>query len=491
MSIFLTKTQFLQANQCLKAIWLQVHQPELAAPFDTHSQAIMAEGREVEYAAHRLFPNGKLISNESNSLDLQLELTQEELKSGTRTIFEPAFKYQNIFVRSDILNRVGNSYELLEIKSSSSLKRIFFTDMAIQYYVLKNSGLDIRKMKLIHINTAYIRNKKLDLDELFEIKDITGEAHLRLDKIIDKLEQVQIIINGKKPNIQIGPHCNNPYECRFKAHCWQDIPEYSVFNLANTKSEHKFTLYRKNILEIKDVPKEYPLQKNAYLQVICEKTGQEIISQNDIANFLSKLSYPLCFLDFESFQKAIPPFENTKPYQQIPFQYSLHVQNSPGSEPEHFEFIGNPGEDPRDKLIKQLTTDIPINACVIGYGSFEKQIIVTLANQFPNFAPILNRISASLIDLMHVFQKKYYYSKEMKGSYSIKNVLPALVPELSYDNLAIRNGGTANQAYASLSEISDPAESDQKKKQLLEYCKLDTLAMVKIVDKLRSKVPGT
>jgi hypothetical protein len=249
----------------------------------------------------------------------------------------------------------------------------------------------------------------------------------------------------------------------------------------------KYELYREGIISINDVPLDYPLNKNNKLQLDVHKSGKAIIDKKAIKNFLSDLSYPLYFMDFETFQPAVPLYDNSKPYQQIPFQYSIFLKKNKNSEAEHYEFLAEPGIDPRLKFIENLLKVTKNKGDVLVYNkTFEITRLNEIARDFPEYGEEIEKLISRIKDLMIPFQKKYYYSPEMKGSYSIKAVLPALVPELSYDNLEINEGGLASVAYESLQTETDLMFIAEIKQQLLEYCKLDTLGMVRILEKLET-----
>jgi len=287
--------------------------------------------------------------------------------------------------------------------------------------------------------------------------------------------------------LDIGLYCNAPYECDYKEHCWEHIPEVSVFDLNFLAKGEKFELYYKGIVEFADVPKDYGLNHSQNLQVEAELTGREFVEQDKIREFLRTIHYPLYFLDFETVSYAIPPFEGLRPYQQIPFQYSLHFLDSEEGELKHEEFLAEAGTDPRETLATRLISAIPEEACILTYNcGFEKGIIRKLAGQFPQYFDRLMSIHSQIKDLMVPFQRKHLYTKAMKGKYSIKYVLPALVPELNHDQLEISDGMTASNTFAALHLVQDKSKVDEIRQNLLEYCKLDTLAMVKILDKLRS-----
>jgi len=294
----------------------------------------------------------------------------------------------------------------------------------------------------------------------------------------------KIMLKGGIPKTDIGLYCREPYDCDFMGHCWRHIPEGSVFEIKGSRA-FPFTLYKNNILFMKDVP-VYMLSPAQRLQVEASAEKKTIVSKELIKEFITSLWYPQCFLDFETFSSPIPPLDGTRPYQQIPFQYSLHIVEKEGSNPVHREYLADPEEDPRRKLASKLLSEIPEGACVIAYvASFEKGVLEDLAEYLPEFRSRIKIITEHLIDLALPFQKRYIYDWRFRGSYSLKVVLPVLAPDLSYDAMEIHDGGMAMQAYEKMRTSEDPVEIQKIRNALLEYCMLDTLAMVRIVKKLK------
>ena len=287
------------------------------------------------------------------------------------------------------------------------------------------------------------------------------------------------------PNIDIGEQCYNPYTCGFFNYCRKHIPENSVFDFSGMHLAKKYELYRDGIINLNDVPEGYSLSKNNQLQLDVYKNNKPVTNKKAIKAFVSDLKYPLYFMDFETFQPAVPLFNNSKPYQQIPFQYSVFLKKVKNSKPSHFEFLAEPGDDPREKFIENLLKVTREKGDVLVYNkSFEITRLKEIARDFPEYADEIDKFILRIKDLMVPFQKKYYYAPGMKGSYSIKAVLPALVPELSYNALEINEGGLASIAYESLQTETDLMFIAEIKQQLLEYCKLDTFGMVRILEKL-------
>ena len=374
----------------------------------------------------------------------------------------------------------GKSYE---VKSSTEVKDINIYDAAFQYYVLSSLGMEISDVSIIHINNQYVRMGDIDIHQLFTIQSVMEQVLQNQATVRNLLSsELAVLQQPEAPSIDIGPHCTDPYDCDFMGHCWKDVPEYSVFNISRLRSEKKFDLYNNGILQTTDIPDDFPLNTNQLLQVHADKTGETIIDKPGIRNFLDSLKYPLYFLDFETFNPAVPLYDYSKPYQQIVFQYSLHFLNEQGGQLEHKEFLAQPTGDPRIPMIEQLITEIGTEGDIIVYNKgFETGRLSEIARDFPKYEIAIQNMLKRIVDLMTPFQQKLYYTPEMKGSYSIKQVLPALVPGFSYKDLEINNGGDASLAFVILMKENDQDIINKTRKNLLEYCKMDTMAMVEIL----------
>jgi len=291
------------------------------------------------------------------------------------------------------------------------------------------------------------------------------------------------------PDIDIGKHCSSPYACDFIGYCWKHIPDYSVFNLTNARGK-QWELYKQDILKLKDIPEGMELNRAQSLQVDGERSGAVHIDQDGISAFLADLDYPLYFLDFESIQPGVPIYDQSSPYQQICFQYSLHIQQEPRGETEHIEFLADVhGGDPRKAMLERMIPELGSAGSIIVYHqSFEASRLREMARDIPEYAAAIEPILERLIDLAIPFKNKHYYTPEMLGRWSIKNVLPALVPELSYDNLEIHDGGTASSIFMQMVLETFDGDVTKTRADLLAYCELDTLAMVKMVGVLEGVV---
>lgn len=482
----ISKSLFLKGLQCLKSLYLHKYHPELAEEVSKSRKAEFQSGKEVGYIARGLFPDGLEILFDGQSFTKQLELTKSAINKGTNTLYEAAFGHEGLFAKTDMLQKGKQGWGLYEVKKSTKIKDEAFhlEDVAFQYHVIKENGLSIEKTYLVHINNQYERQGEIEIDKLFTMNDLTKDVKDIQKKIKEHIKIQRNILNGKMPEIDIGKYCSDPYDCEFLGHCWEHIPEESVFDLKG-RGINQFELYRKGIINLKDVPIKL-LPFAAQLQVDCALNKKCVMSKSALRDFLDSLWYPLYFLDFETFSGPIPLYDGTKPYQKIPFQYSIHHLEKEGSELKHYEYLAAPNTDPRKEIVVNLLERIPKNACVIVYSiGFEKSVLNNLKAWFSEYENNIDGIITNLHDLMVPFRNQHYYSWEMQGSYSIKYVLPALVPELSYEGMEISDGDMAMLAYKKMRESQDPQEIENIRKALLEYCRLDTLGMVKIVEKLK------
>jgi hypothetical protein len=483
-SFFLSKSQFTRGLQCHKSLWLFKNKPELRQEPDEALQARFDAGTEVGILAQQLFPGGTTLEY-SSGISNNISTTRKLIAAGRGIIYEATFRHDNVLAMVDILRQGPEGWELYEVKSSTETKDIFINDTAIQYYVVSGAGLKISRVFLVHLNNRYVRMGELNLQELFTIDDVTSLTLNRQEDIPQLLAAMRKTLEGNEPDIDIGSYCTDPYECDFIPYCWQHIPECTIFDIANLRNNRKFALYYGGILHLADIPADFSLSDNMKIQVEAELTGREFINSHNIREFLIPIIEPVGFLDFETFMEPVPSFDFQRPYQQIPFQYSLHILEH--GKLTHYEFLGSPEQDPRRFFIEKLLEDIKPCRTILVYNQiFEVSRLQEIARDFPEFRDAVESIIARITDLMVPFRNRDYYIKEMCGSHSIKYVLPALVPELSYDDLTIADGEMAMLAYARLAKINPPEEKEKIRQDLLAYCRLDTLAMVRIWQKLVS-----
>ena len=490
-SHLLSKSSFIKGLQCEKHLYLYKYHYDQMDGLSDMQKAIFKRGTNVGELAHNLFPGGKIAAEgDPPAYDKAINKTRELIERSIKVIYEAAFLFNEVLSIADIVVMEKGGAKIYEVKSSTSISESYLNDAALQYYVISSLGIRIKDFSIIYINNQYVRKSDLSIQDLF-----TTESVLRFILPLQKLvkENVnrfkKLLLRKEMPNIDIGEHCHNPYTCGFFNYCRKHIPESSIFDFSGMHLTKKYELYRNGIISLDDVPADFLLNKNNGLQLDVYRSGKPVIDKKAISNFLSDLNYPLYFMDFETFQPAVPLFNNSKPYQQIPFQYSVFLKKNKNSEAEHFEFLAESGDDPRKKFIENLLKVIEKKGDVLVYNkTFEITRLNEISRDFPEYADEIENLVSRIKDLMVPFQKKYYYASEMRGSYSIKAVLPALVPELSYDELEINEGGLASIAYESLQTQTDLMIIAEIKQQLLEYCKLDTLGMVKILERLEELI---
>jgi Domain of unknown function(DUF2779) len=480
----LSKSLILKGLQCPKALYLAKYPPAFEFPSRPELEARYAAGTEVGLLAQQLFPGGVEVPFAGLSVAEQVERTRALIDTGAAVIYEASFEFDSIFVKVDLLVRDGASWQIHEVKMATSVKPVNLADVAIQYYVLTQCGLPVSAAYLVHINNRYLRRGALDVQQLFAGEDVLDAVLERQSALPELIASLRETLRGaSEPGIDIGPWCSDPYDCDFIPYCWRHIPENSVFDLRGNGVK-KFDFYRRGLIRFEELPLS-ELNAAQRQQVEATLARQDALNPDGLKAFLASLWYPLCHLDFESFNSPIPRFDGTRPYQQLPFQFSIHLQSAPGAAPRHFAYLAPPNVDPRRELTEQLLAVIPAEACVLTYNqAFEKGVLRNLAELFPDLAPALEVRLEQVRDLMLPFRRRDVYRWQMRGSYSIKQVLPAMVPELSYAGLEIAGGLAAMQAYHTMCMLEPGAELENLRASMLEYCKLDTLAMVRILEQL-------
>ncbi len=486
MNIRISKSKYLNGLQCKKLLWYIYNEPEAIPEPDDATQAIFDQGHLVGDYAKKLFSNGVEVDH-SGSFESGLQSTKE-LISKRVPIFEAALTYKQCYARADILEPVGkDKWDLIEVKSSTDLKDVNYHDIGFQYYLYTGAGLKINKCYLMCIDNAYVRKGDIEPYKLLKKIDVTEEVKATYSKTIENNieEMIKAISADTYMDIGIGSHCNNPYDCLLIDKCWSFLPERNVF-LLYSNNRLPMTLMKEGIIELTQIPESYELNEKHQIQVDCEKTGKPYINKEKIKEFLNKIQYPAYYMDFETCGSVIPLFDGSSPYQQIPFQFSVHVVKEKGAKPEHFSFLADGTNDPRPEFMKKLKDVIGTKGSIIAYNAgFEMGILKKCTVLLPQYKSCVESIEERIIDLLKPFSSFAYYHPKQDGSCSLKKVLPALTGK-SYDDMEIGDGGTASAEYCRVTFTENNQDKVKVRRLLEEYCGLDTMGMVDIVEKLYS-----
>ena len=480
----LSKSRITAWRQCPKRLWLQIHRKELLEESDQVKRSYQI-GNEVGEIAQQLCPNGILIEDQNN-LAAAIAATNSALANFPDSpLFEATFQHDGLLVRADVLLPTREGYRMTEVKSSTSVKPYHVDDCAVQAWVLKQNGIKLSSVELAHVDTSFVYQGDGNYHGLFKSS--------RLDEEIDSLlEQVPLWVSGARstlagdePCIEAGPQCDDPFECPFKAYCTRNMdipeePEYSLDVLYRMSRKQKDELRELGYQDARQVPSHYLNEKQSMIQR-ASKTGKPKLDKRAAKQDMAALPFPRYFVDFETIAPIVPRWAGTSPFSpQVPFQWSCHIESAPGQLLQEM-FLDVSGNDPRRTFAESLIKALANEGVVLVYNAaFEKSRILELAEMFLDLAPALLSINDRVVDLLPM-ARKHYYHPAMKGSWSIKAVLPTIAPDLGYDQLEVGNGGDAQNAY---SEIVHPETKEERRQQLIEglreYCALDTLAMVRL-----------
>ncbi|NMM35990.1 MAG: DUF2779 domain-containing protein [Glaciimonas sp.] len=479
----LSKSRIIAWKQCPKRLWLQIHRHDLLEVSDGVEHGFQI-GYEVGDVAQGLYPNGILIKDDD---DLSTALTSTKLAMATypnRPIFEATFQHDGVLVRADLLLPTETGYRMAEVKSSASVKPYHIDDCAVQAWVIKQNNIALTSIELAHIDTSFVYQGDGNYHGIFRHEKLDDVIYPLLKMVPDWIHEARRTLSGGEPSIEPGAQCDDPFECPFKAYCSRDIevqiqPEYSLDVLYRMHTKSKDALRAKGFKDACLVPSEFLNETQQWIQRVSQTGVAELSPDAGIS--LAGFSYPRYYLDFETINLAVPRWVHTRPYAtQVPFQWSCHIEES-RRQLQHQMFLDVSGNDPRrlcaEKMLEVLGTDGPV---FVYFQAFEKGRIAELAALYPDLAPALHAINLRIVDLLPIARANYYHP-EMKGSWSIKAVLPTVATDLRYDLLAVGDGGDAQAAYR---EILHPNTPDARKQELTEglreYCKLDTLAMVRL-----------
>ena len=471
--------------QCHKRLWYEKNHRERKANPSRSLKRRFAQGKEVGILARDDFPDGILI----DAIDplVAVEQTKAAIERGDTCIFEASFIFNDVFVGCDVLQKDANSWRIIEVKASTVnstvkkskiVKEEYLNDLAIQKYVLTECGLSVSETQLMLINSKECVYP--ELSNLFSIVDATDQVNQLMDGVHCNVETFKTILAGNdEPRVLIGDHCDKPYTCPFKeTHCWKSVPKKSIFTISRLHPDKKKDLIKKGIFSLEDVPADYPLSQKQRTYVNSVQNGQPEIDNPEIQCLTAKLEYPIHFLDFETDNPPIPKFDGLRPYQHFPFQYSCHILQSNGTITHH-EYLHTDESDPRKPLLESLLRHISLCGSVVVYTLFERDRLNELIDAFPEHSSALQSIVNRLWDQSDIF-KNYYKHPDFCGYYSLKNVLPVLVPSLRYENLDVQDGLEAQAVWNLMLNTTNAEKKSKMIEDLRAYCKLDTRATLEI-----------
>ena len=483
----LSKSRYLSGLQCHKQLWWRVHEPEAPELSPTPGQQnLFAQGREVGERARGHVPGGELIDLPFYEYDNKVTATREALKRDAPAIYEAWFLADETYVGVDILERTSRGHTVIEVKASNSRKPEHLPDAAVQVHVLRRAGLQVERAEVMHLNREC---RFPDLSTLFVREDVTALVEAALIGVPDELAAQQRMLEGPLPDVPIGEHCTNPYECPFIERCWPKLPDHHVSKLYRIERKQALELEADGYATIYDIPSDLELSVIHARQVKAVQSGRMVVEPT-LTKALAPFTSPLAFLDFETVSLAIPRWPACRPWQQVPVQFSVHIEERGGGLAHH-QWIADGPEDPRPALAEAL-----VEACrgarrVVAYhASFERECIKRLREGVPHLGKELERIEKRLVDLLPVI-RRHVYHPDFGGGFGIKKTLPALVPGLSYSDLKVQDGemATVELQRLMLQGAEMPlGERAALRENLLRYCERDTWAMVKLLEKLRSLV---
>ncbi len=474
----LSKSKFMSGLQCPKRIWLEIHRPELVPPTPPSQQRQFDQGSRVGELARERFPGGVLIDADYPNFSEGFVQSREALERGAEVIFEGVFSHDSVLVRPDVLRRAqAGRWDLIEVKSTTGVKEEHIDDVAIQAHVLNGTGMRVERACLMHLNRECVYP---DLSNLFTIEEITDFVGEVLPGIPDKLGEIRAILDrDSEPEIRIGQHCHKPYNCPFVDLCWSWLPEHSIFTIPGLKWTLKRELLDAGRVRIDALEPGLPFTPGQQ-QYIRSYLGREaIIDRDAIAGERACLEPPIHFLDFETDNPAVPRFDGMRPYDKYPFQFSCHVVDRDGGVT-HREYLHEDESDPRHPLTEALIDAVGNKGTVVAYNApFEKGVLNALGEWLPEYAEPLGSIADRLWDQLLVF-RNHYTDYRFGGSNGLKNVLPVVVPSMSYDDLAVRDGDEAGFVWNEMIRMEAGEEKDRRIRDLKAYCGQDTWAMVEI-----------
>ena len=481
---YFSKSKIMAGHQCEKRLWLEVYRSDLIE-YGSDVEQRFAAGDDVNDIARAQYPDGVLVSYDRGANAAVEETRRLLAEQPGKPIFEATFKAQDVLVRVDILKPCREGYELIEVKSSTSVKDHYYADSAVQTWVLKSAGIPVKAIYLCHIDNQFVYPGNGDYRGLFYYENITEEVRELSREVPQWVHRYREILNGGEPKIEMGSQCEDPYSCPFIDHCRGEETEYPLRHLPYISSQLIDALTAEGIEDIRDIPEgRLSSARQEWVRRITITGEPELRPE---AAEVSEYDYPRYYLDFETIQFAVPIWGGTRPYQALPFQWSCHIEIASG-EFQHEEYLDTSGNSPMRTCAESLIKVIGEEGPIFAYGSYEQTVLNALIARYPDLAEDLHKLTNRLVDLLPIVRKTYYHP-DMRGSWSIKNVLPMMAPHLDYGTLGdVQDGSAAGTTYLQIiNPETDTVERRRLVRELLAYCEHDTLAMVEFVKYLSKK----
>jgi len=485
----LSKSKYLAGIQCPKLLWWQVHEPD--APeleTDPAVQFRFDRGHEVGRLAQTYVPGGILIDVPHHERDRRLRETAEALRAGAMVLYEAAVEHDGVMVLADILERGRRGWNLIEVKSSTRVKPEHFSDVTVQTHVLRSAGLDVKRAELMHLNQEC---RHPDLSNLFVREDLTTGVEESIGEVPGEIRTLKRVLRGSLPKVSVGDHCFEPYECPFMERCWPKEPAHSVGTLYRLSAAARQKYEKRGYRTIADLPADEPLTAIQERQRRAVRR-RGLVVEAGLGDALGEFEPPFAYLDFETIAPPVPVWKGCRPYDQVPVQLSVH-REGPGRCLAHHEWLADGADDPRETVARKLIEFTAGAGTILAYNAgFERRCILDLMEHLPRLAARLESVEQRLADLLPVVRDHVYHPR-FAGSFGLKSVAPVLAPDVAYEGLAVAEGGMASHLLYDLLLKGDGMPEGEKRRvrrELLKYCRMDTLSLVGVHRALKGVAGG-
>ncbi len=485
----ISKTSFLKFEQCHKAFFLYKNFNHLKDPLSKEKLLTFKRGHDVGYAAQKLFPGGIDVSLETKNLQNAAILTKELIEKKQCVIYEATFIFNHVLVMVDILELTTEGWIAYEVKSSLKVSDTYVKDACLQYYVVKNCLDNLCDFYLVNLNGDYVFHDELNYKTLFKRRSIKKDAEKNITYFQHQIDKIVLCLDQNTiPNVPIGKHCFTPYGCDFLGTCWKNTnQENSIFKLGKTDKEQLFNWYSRGIDVVEKIPEDEEMKSFLKIQVESMKHGKEYVNASAVKTFIDSIGKTFCFLDMEIWSAALPKYEGCKPFEQVPFLFSVCFETKDGVE--YINYFKPIESDGREEFLKKLIASAKNFETIIVYDkNLEVQILNQLENLFPQYTKEIKLLLSRMRDISDIVQHFHYYHPKFKGNFSLKAVSEIVNGTSEYEQQQISSGLIAMNAYESLLTESNPIINETTKQELIDYCNLDTNTGLKFFNFLKEKI---